>query len=63
MLLGGYGGLLAWTLPRRDVLSASQQDAVVAGVSALCCLGLVVAALLLERACRRPDDDSLEFEA
>ena len=61
ILLGCYGGLLAWTLPRRTVLQASEQDALVAGVSAVACLGLVVAALLLERACRRPDDDSLEF--
>ena len=65
VLLGGYGGLLAWTLPRRNLLVASGSDAVVAGLSALACLGLVVAALVLERACRRPDDDaeSLEFPA
>jgi hypothetical protein len=63
VLLGAYGGLLAWTLPRRNLLVASGQDATVAGLSALACLGLVVAALALERACRRPDDDaeSLEF--
>lgn len=60
MLLGGYGGLLAWTLPRRNELAASGEDALVAGVSAVACLGLVLAALLLERACRRPDDRGLE---
>lgn len=60
VLLGGYAGLLAWTLPRRDVLAASREDALVAGLSALACLGLVVAALLLERACLRPDRDDLE---
>lgn len=60
VLLGVYSGLLAWTLPRRDELAASREDAVVAGFSALACLGLVVAALLLERACRRPDRDDLE---
>lgn len=59
--LGVYGGLLAWTLPRREALEASEQDALVAGISVVACLGLVVAALVLERACRRPDDDeSLE---
>lgn len=66
VLLGVYGGLLSWTLPRRAELAASEQDALVAGVSAVACLGLVVAALLLERSCRRPDDDrddSLESEA
>lgn len=61
VLLGVYGGLLAWTLPRRELLAASERDSVVAGFSAVACLGLVVAALALERACRRPDvPDSLE---
>ena len=59
--LGVYGGLLAWTLPRRSALAASEQDASVAAVSVGACLALVVAALVLERACRRPDvEDSLE---
>lgn len=65
VLLGIYGGLLSWTLPRRQELAASEQDALVAGLSAVACLGLVVVALLLERVCRRPDDDlddSLESE-
>jgi hypothetical protein len=61
VLLGGYGGLLAWTLPRRSMLLASERDAAVAGFSAVACLALVVAALVLERACRRPD--SLESGA
>jgi len=55
VLLGGYGGLLAWTLPRRDELALAGRDAAVAGVSVLACLGLVAAALLLERSCRTPD--------
>jgi hypothetical protein len=64
VLLGLYGGLLAWTLPRRDALVASEQDAYVAAFSTVACLGLVICALVLERACRRPDDpESLEFEA
>ena len=60
ILLGLYGGLLAWTLPRRDTLAASGSDALVAALSAAACLSLVVAALLLERACRRPDARDLE---
>lgn len=60
ILLGLYAGLLAWTLPRRNQLAASGEDALVAGLSATACLGLVVAALALERACRRPDDGGLE---
>ena len=60
VLLGGYAGLLAWTLPRRERVAATGDDALVAGLSALACLALVVAALVLERACRRPDDGDLE---
>ena len=56
ILLGAYGGLLAWTLPRRDELAAARDDTLVAGLSALAALLLVGAALLLERACRTPDD-------
>ena len=62
VLLGFYSGLLAWTLPRRSRLAATGDDAVVAVVSALACLALVVAALLLERACRRPDEPALESD-
>lgn len=54
VLLGAYGGLLAWTLPRRDDLLSGEREAGVAGLSTLASLGLVVAALLLERACRTP---------
>jgi hypothetical protein len=56
VLLGAYGGLLAWTLPRRAELAAARDDALVAGLSALSALLLVGAALLLERACRTPDE-------
>ena len=55
LLLGGYGGVLAWMLPRRDELALADRDAAVAGLSVLACLGLVAAALLLERSCRTPD--------
>jgi hypothetical protein len=60
VLLGVYAGLFAWTFPRRGRLLATGDDALVAGLSALACLGLVVAALVLERACRRPDASGLE---
>ena len=55
VLLGGYAGLLAWTLPLRTELTLAADDAAVAGFSAVAALALVVAALLLERACRTPD--------
>jgi hypothetical protein len=60
LLLGAYGGLFAWTLPRRAELALAGSDAVVSGLTALAALALVVAALVLERACRTPDDRDLE---
>ena len=54
VLLGGYAGILAWALPRRDELLVAGHAAAVVGASVLACLALVVAALLLERACRVP---------
>ncbi|MGB8650099.1 MAG: DUF3180 domain-containing protein [Mycobacteriales bacterium] len=56
LLLGLYGGLFAWTFPRRDKLAAASHDALVAGLSAGACLLLLVAALLLERSCRTPPE-------
>ena len=55
ILLGLYGGIFAWTFLRRDTYATAGDDARVAGLSALAALALVVAALLLERACRTPD--------
>jgi hypothetical protein len=56
VLLGAYGGIFAWTLPRRAELAVAERDALVSGVSALGALSLIVAALVLERVCRTPDD-------
>lgn len=55
VLLGGYSGVLAWTLPRRDDLALADRDAAVAAFSVLACVAVVAAALLLERACRTPE--------
>jgi len=63
VLLGVYGGLFAWTLPRRAELALAERDALVSGVTALAALLLVLAALVLERACRTPDDRDLESAA
>ena len=57
ILLGGYLGLLAWTLPRAGRIAVMGQDARVAAVSAAASAGLVAAALALERACRTPEQD------
>ena len=56
VLLGAYGGLFAWTLPRRAELAVAERDALVSGLTGLAALALVVAALVLERACRTPDE-------
>lgn len=53
LLAGFYGGFFTWVV-RRTELRAAQHDAWVSGWSAIACLGLLVAALLLERACRTP---------
>lgn len=53
LLLGAYAGLGLRLLPREAV--AARSDLLVCGVSALAALGLVGAALALERACRTPD--------
>jgi hypothetical protein len=53
LLVGFYGGFFTWVI-RRTELRAARHDAWVAGWSAVACLGLLVAALLLERACRTP---------
>ena len=53
LLAGAYVGLLAHLLPR--TAEQVREDAVVSGLSAAAALLLVVAALVLERACRLPD--------
>ena len=55
VLAGLYGGLFTWTFARKDTFATAGDDALVAGLSSLTALALVVAALLLERACRTPD--------
>jgi hypothetical protein len=54
LLLGAYGGLLAYLLPLQT--EQSRDDAAVSGGALLASLALTAAALLLERACRTPDD-------
>ena len=55
MLAGFYGGFLVWLLPRTEKAAAGR-DAWVSAWSALACLVLLGAALLLERACRTPPE-------
>jgi hypothetical protein len=53
MLLGFYAGFFLWVVRLTEKRAASH-DAWVSGWSALASLALLVAALLLERACRIP---------
>lgn len=55
LLLGGYAGLLAWTVRRRGALRTADRDALIAGLSCLAAFALVAAALWLERSCRTPE--------
>jgi hypothetical protein len=59
---GAYGGVTAWALAERDRLLAAQQNLAPAVAGLVGALGLVAAALLLERACRvpppPPEDDT-----
>ncbi|MGE5828769.1 MAG: DUF3180 domain-containing protein [Micromonosporaceae bacterium] len=51
---GAYGGVTAWALAERSRLLAAQQNLAPAVAGLIGGLGLVAAALLLERACRVP---------
>jgi len=53
LLVGFYGGFFLWALQRTEV-RAIAHDARVAAISAVAAALLLVAALLLERACRAP---------
>jgi hypothetical protein len=55
LLVGFYGGYMLWVVQRTDELRSASHDAVIAGLSAGASLLLVVAALLVERACRTPE--------
>jgi hypothetical protein len=56
LLVGLYAGLLVHLLVEQT--DQARKDALVGGASLVACLLLVVAALLLERACRTPDEPS-----
>jgi len=63
LMIGGWGGLLGYVIPNRDVLAAARSDTIVGIVGAAGALCLVVAALWLEYCCRAPkppDDEERE---
>jgi hypothetical protein len=51
---GGYGGVAVWAVAERDRLRVAEQNLGPAVAGLVGALALVVAALLLERACRVP---------
>jgi hypothetical protein len=51
---GAYAGIFVWTFGRRGDVATYGNDARVAGLAAAAGIGLVGAALLLERSCRTP---------
>jgi hypothetical protein len=51
---GAYGGVASWALAERGRLNVAQQNLAPSIASLVGALGLVAAALLLERACRVP---------
>lgn len=53
---GAYTGIFVWTFGRRGEVATYGNDAWVAGLAAAAGAVLVLAALLLERACRTPSD-------
>ena len=60
---GVYGGIFVWTFDRRGDVATYGNDARIAGLAALAGLLLIVAALLLERACRTPAPPSEDADA
>lgn len=56
LMAGGWLGVLAYVLPRRDEFDAAGSDTVSAVVGLLCAVALAAAGLWLEYCCRAPDD-------
>ena len=56
VVVGVWTGALAYLLPRRSELAAAAQDVPGAVVGLVSAVLLVVAALVLERTCRTPED-------
>ncbi len=56
LITGVYGGIFVWTSGRRGDVATYGDDAHVSGLAAAASVLLVLAALVLERACRTPDE-------
>jgi Protein of unknown function (DUF3180) len=56
LMVGVWGGLLAYVAPRSGDIAAAAGDTVAAAVGVLGALGLTAGALWLQHCCRTPDD-------
>lgn len=56
LVLGWWIGVLAYLLPRRDVMRVAAEDTTGVVMAAVYALALVAAALWLEHCCKSPDD-------
>ena len=56
LMVGVWGGLLAYVAPRSGDIAAAAGDTVAAAVGVLGAVGLVAGALWLQHCCRTPDD-------
>jgi hypothetical protein len=56
LALGWWFGVLAYLIPRRDVMRVAGEDTAGAAVAAVSALALVIAALWLQHCCKSPQD-------
>lgn len=62
LMSGGWLGVLAYVVPRRDDFVAAGSDTVTAFVGLVCAAALAAAGLWLEYCCRTPDDEDSRDE-
>ena len=58
LAVGWWAGVLAYVVPRRELLKVAGEDSAGATVALVSALALVVGALWLQHCCKSPDDSS-----
>jgi Protein of unknown function (DUF3180) len=56
LMLGWWGSVLAYLLPKRSSIRVAGEDTAGAVVAAACALALIVAALWLQHCCQKPEE-------
>jgi Protein of unknown function (DUF3180) len=56
LMLGWWGSVLAYLLPKRSSIRVAGEDTAGAVVAAACALALIVAALWLQHCCEKPEE-------